>query len=87
MSFEILTKLFNFIKGKLQVDEENIIIKTIEIEKDCFYTIEVQINDNMYSIRHYEPLQMIQGVNNGTGYWYELSIFSEEKGYYEKLIL
>lgn len=65
MSLKIITDLINFIKVKLNIDEENIIIQKIEIENDCGYVIDMKINGELYSIRHFEPLKMIQGVNYG----------------------
>ena len=87
MSLKIITNLFNFIKVKLDVDEETIIIKTIEIENECSYTIELKIKDELYSIRHFEPLKIIQGVDYGMGHWYDICLFNKEKNHYENIKL
>jgi hypothetical protein len=85
MSLKIIKELINFIIVKLDVDEENVIIKNIEIKDDCEYTIKLKIKDNLYSIRHFEPFLMVQNVNYGMGPVYDCSIFNKEKGHYEKI--
>ena len=87
MSLRIINEAINVIKNKLQVDEESIIINNIKFTDDCEYTIELKIYDNLYSIRHFEPLIMVQGVNYGHGYYYDCYVFNKEKGYYENIKL
>ena len=87
MSLKIITELINFIKIKLDVDYENIIIKSIKIEKDSLYTIELTIQNVLYSIIHFEPLNPIQGVNYGMGHWHDVYLFNKENNYYEEIKL
>ena len=47
--------------------------------------MEFKINNNMYSIRHYEPLTIIKGVNYGMGHHYDICIFDKEKEHYVKI--
>ena len=82
MSLSIINKLINFIINKLNINEKEIIIKTIKFDNDDVYTIEFKIYDDLYSIRHFEPLEMIQDVNYGIGYYYDCCIFDKEKDYY-----
>ena len=83
MSLRIINNLVNYVKDNLGVDEKSVIIKTIEIVDDCIYTIELEINNNLYAIRHFEPLVMVQDVNYGHGFYYDCDIFNKEKGHYE----
>ena len=39
MSLKIISDLVNYIQVKLNVEEEDIIIKNIEIKDDCLYSI------------------------------------------------
>lgn len=87
MSLKIITKLIDFIKVKLDVDDENIIIKNIEIKEDCIYIIDIKIKDDLYSISHFEPLKMIQGVNYGMGPWYDVYLFNKEQNCYNNINL
>ena len=87
MSLRIINKAINVIKDKLQVDEESIIINNIKFTDDCEYTIELKIYDNLYSIRHFEPLIMVDDVYYGHVYYYDCYLFNKEKGYYEDITL
>ncbi len=87
MSLKIITELINFIKLKLNINEDDIIIKTIEIEDDWSYTIELKIKDDLYAIRHCEPLEIIINRDYGMGYYYDVSLFNKEKKYYENIKL
>lgn len=85
MSLKIITTLIDFIKVKLNVDEKNIVIKTIEIENECSYIIELKINKNLYSIRHFEPLKIIQGINYGMGVHYDVYLFNKKNNCFDKI--
>lgn len=85
MSFKVITNLINFVKDNLNVDEDNIIIKNIEIDDNCEYTMKIEIKDNLYAIKHYEPLHTIKGINYGMGPWYDCYWYNEEQGHYIKL--
>lgn len=85
MSLKIIAKLLQFIQDKLHIGEDDITIKTIEIEHDCAYTIEMQIHGSLYSIRHYEPLPMKPHTHYGTGHWYNVSLFNPDKNHYETI--
>ena len=81
MSLRIITKLIDFIKDKLDVDE--VIIKNIEINNDCEYILELKIKDDLYSIKHFEPLKIIQGVYYGMGHYYDCYLFNKQNGNYD----
>ena len=73
MSLKIISKLVNYIQAKLNVKEEDIIVKNIELKDDCLYTIKLKIKDEIYVINHFEPLTLIQDVNYGMGPSYKPS--------------
>lgn len=57
----------------------------IEIENECLYTIKLKIKDDLYSIRHFEPLKQIQGINYEIEPWYDFYLFNKEKNCYENI--
>jgi hypothetical protein len=79
MSLKIISKLVNYIQEKLNVKEEDIIVKNIDFEDDCLYTIKLKIKDEICVITHFEPLKLIQDV---TGPSYQCYLLDEEKGHY-----
>lgn len=86
MSLRILTNIIRAFKIGLDVvNDDDIIIKKIEIEDDCVYTIEIKFHDKMYSIRHFEHIKEINGVNYGHGPWYDCDTFDEQKGHYVRI--
>ena len=82
MSLKIINKLVNYIQEKLNVKEEDIIIKKIEFKDDCLYTIKLKIKDEIYVIDHFEPLRLIQDVNYGMDPSYQCCLFVEEHNHY-----
>ena len=82
MSLRIINNLINFICDNLNVLEDDIIIKKINIDNDNFYSIELKIDDKLYSIRHFEPLEIVQGINYGMGHCYDCSLFDKVKGHF-----
>ena len=83
MSLRIINNLVNYVKDNLGVDEKSVIIKTIKIVDDCEYRLELEINNNLYAIIHFEPLVVVEGVNYGASPYYDCEIFNKEKGRYE----
>ena len=79
MSFKIISNLVNHIQVKLNVKEEDIIVKNIEFKDDCLYKIKLKIKDEIYVIDHFEPLRLIQDV---TGPSYRCCLFVEEHNHY-----
>ncbi len=84
MSYRIINKLIKFMQIGLDVEIDSIIIKNIEINDDCEYTITLQINNTLYKIWHFEPLNMIQGVYYGMGPDYDILVFDKEKEKYNQ---
>ena len=82
MSLKIINKLVNYIQEKLNVKEEDIIVKKIEFKDDCLYTIKLKIKNEIYVIDHFEPLRLIQDVNYGMGPSYQCCLFVEEHNHY-----
>jgi len=77
MSLKIITKLIHYLKEKLNVTEDDIIINEMNIKDSCDYEIEMKIKDNWYRIKHFEPLHPIQERNYGMGSWYELRMMNQ----------
>lgn len=84
MSLKIINKLIDYLKEKLNVTEDDIIINEMNIKYSCDYEIEMKIKDNWYRIKHFEPLHPIQGRNYGMGPWYELRMM-DRYGWYVKI--
>ena len=82
MSIKIISKLVNYIQGKLNVNEEDIIVNNITVENNCKYKISVNIKNEVYDIRHFEPLQIIQDVKYGMGPYYECCKFVKEHNHW-----
>lgn len=87
MSLRIITKLINFVQNGLNVNEKDVIVKTIKFKRDDYYNIHLEINGELYSIKHFEPLNMIQGVNYGAGPWYDCFKIDKETETYNKIDL
>jgi len=85
MSLAIINRLVNFIQVKLHVDEEDVVVKSVEVVNDSGYTIELKVKNELYSIRHFEPLNPIRDVNYGMGYDYDCYLFDKEKNHYVKI--
>ena len=82
MSFKIISNLVNYIQEKLNVKEEDIIVKNIEFKDDCLYHIKLKIKDEIYVIDHFEPLRLIQDKNYVTGPSFRCCLFVEEHNHY-----
>lgn len=83
MSLRIITKLINFIQNGLNVDEKDVLVKSIKYEDDrYYYSIHLEINGDLYSIKHFEPLDMIQD-----GPWYDCYKFNKETETFNKIDL
>ena len=37
----------------------------------------LELDNELYSIRHYEPSVMVQGVNYGDGYYHQYDVFDK----------
>jgi hypothetical protein len=82
MSLKIISNLVNYIQAKLNVEEEDIIVKNIEIKDDCLYSIKLKIKDEIYVIDHFEPLRLIKDENYGMGPSYRCCLFVKEYNHY-----
>lgn len=93
MSLRIINQLIDFVKVRLEVDGEDIIIKTIDIDDELLfksnnehsYSIEMNIKGNLYCIKHFEPTHLVQGVNYGMGPYYDLFVFNVDTNRYENV--
>jgi hypothetical protein len=56
---------------KMESNLDNVIIKTIEFDDKCSYNVLLELNNELYSIIHYEPIIMNQGHNYGAGQYQE----------------
>jgi hypothetical protein len=70
---------------KMKTDVNSVIIKTIEIEHNSSYIMRLELNDELYSIEHYEPINMIQGVNYGNGPYHLYHIFDKKHKIFTRL--
>ena len=61
----------------MKTDINSVIIKTIEIDDNCSYNICLEFNNNLYSIRHYQPSIEIKDVNYGMGPYHQYDIFDK----------
>lgn len=70
---------------EMKIDISSIIIKTIEIEDNSLYTMCLELNDELYSIKHYEPLTIIKDVNYGYGPYHLYHIFDKQNKIFTRL--
>ncbi len=87
MSLSIINRLIGCLQKNLNVNSEDIIIKNIEFDDTYLYTIELNIKDKLYSIKHFKPLNPVYGVNYGHGDYVTVHVFNTEKGYFERVFI
>ncbi len=78
MSVKTINNIISTFCLNMKTDINSIIIKTIEIDDNCSYNVRLEFNDELYSIRHYEPFVMIEGVNYGMGPYHQYDIFDKK---------
>ena len=63
---------------RMETNLDSIAIKPIEFDDKSAYNVILELNNELYSIRHYEPIDMKQGVNYGYGPCHQYDIFDKK---------
>ena len=80
MSLNTINKLIVTFCERMKVDRNNIIIKSIEFDDTCTYTVRLEVNNELYSIRHFEELIMLPKVKyDMVGPYHQYDIFDKDK--------
>jgi len=77
MSLNIINNIISTFCVNMKTDINSITIKNIEIEENYIICV-LEFNDELYSIRHYEPIVMMKGVNYGMGPYHQYDIFDKK---------
>jgi len=85
MSVKTINNIISTFCVNMKIDIHSIIIKIIEIDDNCLYNARLEFNDELYSIRHYEPNIMIEDVNYGMGYYHDYDIFDKQNKVFTRL--
>jgi len=78
MSIQTINNILLTFCLKMESNLDNVIIKTIEFDDKSSYTVLLELNNELYSIRHDEPINMKQGVNYGMGHYHTYDIFDKK---------
>ena len=85
MSIQTINTILSEFCLKMKIDLDSVIIKTVEFDEKSTYNVFLELNNELYSIRHYEPFDMVQGVNYGAGYCHQYDIFDEKNKIFKPL--
>ncbi len=86
MSVNIINNLISTFCLRMKANIDNVIIKTFKFDKDC-YTLLLEFNDEIYSIRHFEPIIIVPGVNYGAGPYHQYDIFNKNDNIFQPINL
>lgn len=70
---------------KMESNLDNVIIKTIEFDDKCSYNVLLELNNELYSIRHYEPIIIEQNFNYGNGHYHQYDIFDKKNKHFKSM--
>lgn len=86
MSLRIINKLISIFSFSMNVEIGNIIVKNIEIEdNDSYYEITLKLGDELYNIRHFEPIESLKNVYYVDGPYNEYYIFDKLTNKFKKI--
>lgn len=86
MSVQIINNILSTFCLKMKTNTNSVIIKSIHvIDNNSSYSVLLELNDELYSIRHYEPLIIEQGVNYGMGPDHLYDIFDKKTKMFTRL--
>ena len=63
---------------KMGANLNSVIIKIIDYDDTYTYNVLLELNDELYSIKHYEPIIMKQDVNYGAGPFHQYEVFNKQ---------
>ena len=78
MSIKTMNNILSTFCLRMETNLESVIIKTIDYDNKSTYNVLLELNNDLYSIRHYEPIIIIQGVNYGMGPYHQYEIFDKK---------
>lgn len=71
MSVNMINNLISSFCLTMKSNINNIIVKFFKFDNDT-YTLIVELNNSLYSIRHFEPIVTLPGVNYGAGPYHHI---------------
>jgi hypothetical protein len=85
MSIQMINDILSEFCLKMKLNLDSILIKSIKFDDESTYNVFLELNNELYSIRHYEPINMCQGVNYGAGPYHQYDIFDKKNKIFTRL--